>query len=185
MGRKSFTLIELLVVIVIIAILAAIIAPHAFRAIEKAKISAIIGDIHSIKSAATAYYADTGTWPPDCDYWSYSQSFCPGFLTDDGKPGWNGPYLEKWPEAKWASSFWGYLFSRKDCAYSWMNWGITWKGVPYLYCGLELLYIPLAYARKIDLEIDGVIDDNAGIVAYGTYGGPTVVRVFISRWGSF
>jgi len=37
--RRSFTLIELIVVIAIIAILAAIIAPNAFRAIEKAKVA--------------------------------------------------------------------------------------------------------------------------------------------------
>ena len=38
MNRQSFTLLELIVVIAIIAILAAIIAPNAFRAIEKAKV---------------------------------------------------------------------------------------------------------------------------------------------------
>ena len=36
---KGFTLIELIVVIAIIAILGAIIAPNAFRAIEKAKMA--------------------------------------------------------------------------------------------------------------------------------------------------
>jgi prepilin-type N-terminal cleavage/methylation domain-containing protein len=54
--RKSFTLIELIVVIAIIAVLAAIVAVNAFRAIEKAKISAVIADMKTIKKTANAYY---------------------------------------------------------------------------------------------------------------------------------
>ena len=43
--RKWFTLIELIVVISIIAVLSAIIAPNAFRAIEKSKITKALSDI--------------------------------------------------------------------------------------------------------------------------------------------
>jgi len=57
--NKSFTLIELIVVIAIIAILAAIIAPNAFRAIEKAKISTAIADFKANKNAVYAFYADS------------------------------------------------------------------------------------------------------------------------------
>ncbi|MCF7873829.1 MAG: prepilin-type N-terminal cleavage/methylation domain-containing protein [Candidatus Omnitrophica bacterium] len=59
----GFTLIELIVVIAIIAILAAIIAPNAFKAIEKAKISKAIADWEAFKAAAGTFYADTGHWP--------------------------------------------------------------------------------------------------------------------------
>ena len=52
--RKGFTLIELIVVIAIIAILAAIIAPNAFRAIEKAKASPL--GIYKIESASVQPY---------------------------------------------------------------------------------------------------------------------------------
>ncbi|MCF7907503.1 MAG: type II secretion system protein GspG [Candidatus Omnitrophica bacterium] len=64
--KKSFTLIELIVVIAIIAILAAIIAPNAFRAIEKAKITKTIADLKAIKTAIGAMYADTGKFPSGC-----------------------------------------------------------------------------------------------------------------------
>ncbi|NCC82098.1 MAG: prepilin-type N-terminal cleavage/methylation domain-containing protein [Clostridia bacterium] len=40
-NKKGFTLVELLVVIAIIAILAAVVAPNAFKAIEKSKVTAI------------------------------------------------------------------------------------------------------------------------------------------------
>ncbi len=64
--KKGFTLIELIVVIAIIAILAAIIAPNAFKAIEKAKVTKVIGDLNAIKKAITAQYADTHKFPNGC-----------------------------------------------------------------------------------------------------------------------
>ena len=58
--KAGFTLIELIVVIAIIAILGAIIAPNAFRAIEKANVQKAIIDIKKIASSAMEYSADTG-----------------------------------------------------------------------------------------------------------------------------
>jgi general secretion pathway protein G len=100
MKRKGFTLIELIVVIAIIAVLAAIVAPSAFRAIDKGKVSATIGDFKSIKTAAMAYYADTGQWPVNCSDGS-------GFVNNTSAPsGWDGPYLEKWPaHSQWGGSY--------------------------------------------------------------------------------
>lgn len=100
MKRKGFTLIELIVVIAIIAVLAAIVAPSAFRAIDKGKVSATIGDFKSIKTAAMAYYADTGQWPANCTDGS-------GFVNNTSAGnGWDGPYLEKWPaKAQWGGSY--------------------------------------------------------------------------------
>ncbi|MDD2702767.1 MAG: type II secretion system protein, partial [Candidatus Omnitrophica bacterium] len=60
---KGFTLIELIVVIAIISVLSAIIAPNAFRAIEKAKLARVEADAKAIKTAAFSMYADTGMWP--------------------------------------------------------------------------------------------------------------------------
>ncbi len=101
MKQRGFTLIELLVVIAIIGVLAAIIAPNAFKAIEKAKITRLIADIKNIKTAGYIYYSDTGDWPL-----AGVDSYDPGtgdengflyFLEDDGSGKWDGPYLEKYP----------------------------------------------------------------------------------------
>jgi len=166
----------LLVVIAIIAILAAIIAPHAFRAIEKARIAAIISNYRSIKTAALAYNADTTQWPPLCYWWDDPPCNCTaGFVTDDGTPGWNGPYLEKWPKIEsitlWGEPwFRGYCFMYDDAAY------------------LELAFFPLSDALKIERAIDGTVYDGSswppgsgtGLVHYRPTGGITWIDILIS-----
>ena len=101
--KQGFTLVELLVVIAIIGILAAVIAPNAFKAIEKSKVAAAISDYRAIKSAALNYYADTGKWPPDrdgnSDPWLVNK-------VNDTPDGWNGPYLERWKEKNpWGGNY--------------------------------------------------------------------------------
>lgn len=97
MLRGSFTLIELIVVIAIIAILAAVIAPSAFRAIEKGKVSAAIADFRAVKTAVYSLYSDTGNWVTDGRtaryiYLYQSNDLITNFSSWDG---WDGPYLEK------------------------------------------------------------------------------------------
>ncbi len=104
MGSKDgFTLIELLVVIAIIGILAAIIAPNAFKAIEKAKCAQAIGDAKAIKTAANVFYGDTGVWPHGDGVGGGVDNYTDPnpFLEDDGTEGWDGPYLEKWKFHAW------------------------------------------------------------------------------------
>ncbi|MBU1112676.1 MAG: prepilin-type N-terminal cleavage/methylation domain-containing protein [Candidatus Omnitrophica bacterium] len=142
--KKHFTLIELIVVIAIIAILAAIIAPNAFKAIEKAKISRAIAELKNIKTASLSYYADNGRFP--CNKvggWGKD----PGFVNpvtpancwpDELHPGenctaagvcvdgttWDGPYLEKWPySSPWLGTIPGGVDpEKKSGMYSWNNW---------------------------------------------------------------
>jgi general secretion pathway protein G len=108
MRRVSFTLVELIVVIAIIAILAAVVAPSAFRAIEKAKISRAAADMKAIKGAAMAFYADTGTWPM-IGIADATRASGDGFINNNNGtgatvPNWDGPYLEKWPNNPWGTS---------------------------------------------------------------------------------
>jgi general secretion pathway protein G len=101
--KKGFTLIELIVVIAIIAVLGAVIAPNAFKSIEKAKIAATVQDLNSIKTAAAAFFTDTSAWPADAA----------AFTANAGAvPGWDGPYLDKWPGGgRWPGSTYTWTIS--------------------------------------------------------------------------
>jgi general secretion pathway protein G len=101
-NERGFTLVELLVVIAIIGILAAIVAPNAFKAIEKGKVAAAEADYKAIKAAALNYYTDTVTWPAD-------GAGNTGFVVTDSVTGWNGPYLERWK----SKNPWGGTYSYK------------------------------------------------------------------------
>ncbi|NHM27798.1 prepilin-type N-terminal cleavage/methylation domain-containing protein [Desulfofundulus sp. TPOSR] len=115
-NNRGFTLVELLVVIAIIGILAAIIAPNAFKAIEKGKVAAAEADYKAIKAAALNAYTDTGLWAPSSD----SAGEDPGLVNAsewENPPsnfGWNGPYLERWP----SKNPWGGTYTYKNSATS-------------------------------------------------------------------
>jgi general secretion pathway protein G len=99
--EKGFTLVELLAVVAIIAFLGAVITPNVIRAIEKSKISAAVTDSRVAKSAAQAFYFDTGQWPSVS-----SGGGDPGFCENPGVTGWDGPYLEHWPSKNpWGGTF--------------------------------------------------------------------------------
>jgi general secretion pathway protein G len=175
MQKKGFTLIELIVVIAIIAILAAIIAPNAFKAVEKAKISGSIEDFRSIKTAAMAYYSDAGTWPLTCATPATCSGSLGGFVSTPTTAvnGWDGPYLEKWPQqAKWSG------------LYTWTNAnGIVFGPAPVVgERSVQITLVPLTAADKIDRQMDGVNDSAAGDVRY-TGAGPVTVNIVVSRDG--
>lgn len=110
--KKGFTLVELLVVIAIIAILAAIIAPNAFKAIEKSKVATAESDYRAVKTATLGYYSDMGKWPAVVSGGSgvtETGLFVTGKKADNNAidtANWNGPYLEKWPSKNpWGGSY--------------------------------------------------------------------------------
>ena len=162
--RAGFTLIELLVVIAIIAVLAAIIAPNAFKAVEKSKISATIGDYGAVKTAAMSYYADTGAWPAN-------GSTTVGLIATDGVAGWDGPYLETWPPfAKWGGA---YTF-QNDATQDWTG---DATGDPARY--LEITSVPQSVANALDRQLDGAGSTFAsGSARYTTSG--LIERLLVS-----
>jgi prepilin-type N-terminal cleavage/methylation domain-containing protein len=173
---RGFTLIELIVAIAIIAILAAVIAPNAFKTIEKAKIT------KALRVATMSYYADVGFWPPDVN-----RGVDPGFMQANrvGEPGatmfpfdpiaqgymanwntvllecWDGPYLDKWPRfTPWAGK------------YDWNYWSVgTNRGTPAIwvpagcYIGVQGDYNfqnPIPLASEIIL-VDKGFDFDGGV----------------------
>lgn len=103
-NNRGFTLVELLVVIAIIGILAAIIAPNAFKSVEKAKVAKVKADAKALRAAALAYYADMGFFPPDVN-----RGIDPGLVTKVTSgltseqqtilnQNWKGPYIDRWPD---------------------------------------------------------------------------------------
>ena len=110
-NKKGFTLVELLVVIAIIAILAAVVAPNAFKAIEKSKVTAIQADYRTIKTATLMYFSDTGVWPLDA---ADAEGFVTEPLPVDSVAGWNGPYVDVWQEESPLGT--GYTFVNEDDA---------------------------------------------------------------------
>ena len=172
--RKSFTLIELIVVIAIIAVLAAIIAPNAFKAIEKAKISRTIADFKTIKSATQAYYADVGKWPPkDLTEDPLNPNIIvetENFISGENQPlGWDGPYLERWPQNPFFAP--GRFGNQKYSNYIYIHTTDDWPwghppGTGLIY--LQVGHFPIEVARKIKQKMDGT--DNLGSPNVHGYG---------------
>ncbi|MFA5362575.1 MAG: prepilin-type N-terminal cleavage/methylation domain-containing protein [Candidatus Omnitrophota bacterium] len=155
--RRGFTLIELIVVIAIIAVLAAIIAPNAFKAIEKAKVIRCVSDLKTFKTAALGYYSDCGRWPADGVSWFTAEEEAM-FITGQGQPiGWDGPYVERWPDPPWHGSF-TYGGSSMSGSYDWdywVNWSY-WGAVPAgtTTCGVSISCLSQTAAVRIDENLD-------------------------------
>ncbi|MDD5729552.1 MAG: prepilin-type N-terminal cleavage/methylation domain-containing protein [Candidatus Omnitrophica bacterium] len=192
MKKQGFTLIELIVVIAIIAVLAAIIAPNAFKAVEKAKISATIEDFRSIKTACMSFYSDTGTWPSATgDGTPTATAGCSDSLTANTNcaaapatiTGWDGPYLEKWPATgRWGGGAYGYYRGTDGTAvvgsFNWDNTAAT----PDVRT-ISLTLVPTSAAQKMETQIDGTptpaTSDSNGTVRYAV-GANTTVWYLIS-----
>ncbi len=61
--RRGFTLIELLVVVAVLAILAAIALPNFLEAQTRSKVSRVLADFTSLRTAAEAYAIDHNRYP--------------------------------------------------------------------------------------------------------------------------
>ena len=62
--QRGFTLIETMIVVIMIAILALIVIPRLLGANRRSRESALLGDLHQLRSAIQQFQADTGACPP-------------------------------------------------------------------------------------------------------------------------
>jgi general secretion pathway protein G len=161
--KKGFTLIELIVVIAIIAVLGAVIAPNAFKSIEKAKIAATVQDLNSIKTASASYFTDTSAWPISSANFTSNA----GAVT-----GWDGPYLDKWPAGgRWPSSNYTWTVSTTR------RFGPA--NAPERYIRVSAL--GTGVAAKLDTQMDPGTTRTTGIVRHDAAG--TYIEFLVSRDG--
>jgi general secretion pathway protein G len=143
--KRGFTLIELIVVIAIIAVMGAVIAPNAFKSIEKAKIAATVQDLNSIKTAAGAYFTDMSAWP----------TAAANFTTSSGSA-WDGPYLDKWPQGgRWPNS--NYTWSSATGTVFGPSAGERYISVSNLGAGVP---------AKLEAQLDPGSTNTTGVVHY-------------------
>jgi general secretion pathway protein G len=65
--QRGFTLVELMLVMLIVALLASLVAPVVTGGITRAKESTLQEDLHAMRKAIDAHYADTGAYPGELD----------------------------------------------------------------------------------------------------------------------
>ncbi len=186
---SAFTLVELLVVIVIIGILAAVIAPNAFKAVEKAKIAREVEDLKTIGKASLLYYADIGEFPGtkghppgEADWWGNDPGFCRkpanDWVVESGYnpyphcdfSRWDGPYMEKWVRR----DGWGYVSGSNGWGcYNWNRWE-NYAG--HRLVGMVTIEDYGRIPEKSLKAIDKMLDDgdlSTGEVFYQESGGGT------------
>lgn len=62
-NQQGFSLVELLVVLAILALLLTLAVPRYFSSIDRAKESALIEDLSTLRESIDKFYGDTGQYP--------------------------------------------------------------------------------------------------------------------------
>jgi prepilin-type N-terminal cleavage/methylation domain-containing protein len=153
--RQGFTLIELIVVIAILAILAVALIPLINSFIEKSRVSQIMTTTASLETAAIAFNADIGIFPPD-----NNADFTDTELVTSNRNNWDGPYLNRNTEgvSPWGSSM---ELSRVDA--SEMNVGDAQKDEYILLVNSDSgAVVPEASFVLLDTKVDGSNDGGSG-----------------------
>ena len=170
--KKGFTLIELLVVIAIIIILAAILLPYIINRVEDSRISRMIGEIRTLKTAMLLYYNDLNVFPNSWDDLVVNST--------TPNPNWRGPYIEKVPDsttAVWANSSPWKTNMRIIVQTSNFNFAAQTQYSFVKAVGLEVYNptvsgqdaIPYTSLEKIDRELDNG-SGSSGLIVGGTSG---------------
>lgn len=173
-SNKGFTLVEMIGVMAVIAILAGFAVPRVYEAIEDAKVTAVVQQIQSLKTATAEFYADTGRFPlyhstnaaagTGGNY--YNQFMKKDSLNTSGAdiPGWSGPYFDKMPEHPVTPKSLQYLIATNQAAYICDADGDGTTEGPWMLYRIDGLNV------KLMEKISGIIDGDAGESDWGQAG---------------
>jgi len=167
--QSGFTLIEMIGVMAVIAILASAAAPRVFDAIEDAKVSKLVQQVQTMKTASSKYYADTGTYPlyytASNNHYYHSLMFKDSANTSGvERKGWNGPYVDKEPEHPVTPGALQYLVNTTNAAYVCDADGDGATEGPWLsyrFDGMSL---------KTMEKVSNIIDGDGGDANWGKHG---------------
>ncbi len=168
-AQKGFTLVEMIGVMAVIAILAAIAAPRVFDAIEDAKVTSLVQQINTFKTAATQVYKDTGRFP---HYRSdQTNAYYNTFMNKNSlntanadMPGWNGPYLDTIPAHPITPGARQEIVNTNNGAYRCDADGDGTTEGPWLTYRVDGL------SRKIMEKVSNIIDSDGGAANWATAG---------------
>jgi len=66
--ERGFTLVEILLIVAILGIFAGFLVPRLVQFMSTAQVAAANEEVANVESAARAYWANSGQWPPnDCN----------------------------------------------------------------------------------------------------------------------
>lgn len=88
----------MMIVILIMMILAGIAVPMFARNRLLAQTAKVVAELDTIRIAADMYHHDTEQWVPVGNTGA-------GLVTDNGVPGWRGPYMYQWKPDPWKAPF--------------------------------------------------------------------------------
>lgn len=169
--KTGWTLIELVMVLVIISILAGIGVLRFTSLIEASKVSKAVAEVNTLKKALMAFFADNGGFPPDV-----GPDIDPGLAYNKGSwSGWNGPYIDKWPDkTPWGGS------------YDYEYWNCSWANKDGTAGNEVLITIRAgsAYGGKMTLEDARNIDkmlDNGNLSSGNVRGDANYIRIYIAE----
>ena len=179
-NQKGFTLIELLVALAILAVIVAVAFPNIATVLGRASATGVDVQYEKLKEACLLYHTDVNdaTYPWPIEY-SDDNNKSQLFRNIPVVIGWKGPYIDKMLTSnKWG----GYTRVRYDsCVQFDLDYnngnGDETSGNN---CYLELSKVSDDDAKRIDLDIDRVVDSDSGFVEYTGGANNKTVRILIA-----
>jgi len=116
--NHGFTLIELMVVIAIIGLLALMVVPRLTGAMDRAKRTKAMADIHEIQTALDRYYLDNGYYPTtDQGLQALVAAPASGRIPNNYE---EGGYIQRVPPDPWGNA---YFYSSDGNTYTLKSYG--------------------------------------------------------------